>query len=501
MSIPPDGADAPSHEQPEAPVEQQQESTGVSRGQNQLHVLPEDDAAAAALIAPLLDRVDAGVASVQVLVVTMDAEAAVGIATRLAASGETRGLMAVSESRRASRLLKTRTPPVIAGAPEHLHELVRGSALKLEGVRLVVLAWVDALDERHAPMLEALMAEVPREAARHVIASAMTPAVEQLVERYAWRARRMQPAATEPLPAVSLSYVVTAESGRSGALRRTLDALDPDTAFVVARDAGSRAAVEALLRSLGHADGTSVRVGEAPEGPASLVVLYDLPQREEELRALARSNAGARIVALVTPRQLASLRSMAGGTVTPLALPDAAIRARAREERLRDELRQVLEAGQFSRELLTLEPLLGDYDGVEVAAAALRLLDAERGRLRTPQQQAQPAGGVTRLFINVGSVDEVRPGDLVGAITNEAGISKSELGRVDVRERHATVEVASSVANVVVEKLTGVQIRGRRVVARVDEDKPRERPHRSGGDRGERRSGSRPPNRNRSPRR
>jgi ATP-dependent RNA helicase DeaD len=97
-------------------------------------------------------------------------------------------------------------------------------------------------------------------------------------------------------------------------------------------------------------------------------------------------------------------------------------------------------------------------------------------------------------------MDEVRPGDLVGAITNEAGVSRSDLGRVDVRERHSTVEVSSSVANAVVSRLTGVQIRGRRVIARVDEDRPRERPRRSGSDRGERRSGPRSSPRSRSPR-
>jgi ATP-dependent RNA helicase DeaD len=147
------------------------------------------------------------------------------------------------------------------------------------------------------------------------------------------------------------------------------------------------------------------------------------------------------------------------------------VRARTREEGLREELRAMLATGQISRELLALEPLLSEYDGAEVAAAALRLLEAERTKPQTVATMSQPA--VTRLYVNVGSMDNVRPGDLVGAITNEAGISKAELGKVDVRERHSTVEVATSVANSVVAKLTGVSIRGRRVVARVDEERER----------------------------
>jgi ATP-dependent RNA helicase DeaD len=153
--------------------------------------------------------------------------------------------------------------------------------------------------------------------------------------------------------------------------------------------------------------------------------------------------------------------------VAPFVLPEAAARARGREDSLREELRAILATGQFSRELIALEPLLSDHDGAEVAAAALRLLDMERSKPQPPTSVAvQP---MTRLYLNVGSMDNVRPGDLVGAITSEAGISKAEMGKVDVRERHSTVEVATSVANNVVSKITGVMIRNRRVLAHVDE--------------------------------
>lgn len=481
-------------------MEQQQDGTGVSRSANQLHVLPEDPAAAAAILKPLLDRIDHESSAPQMLVVTSDADAAAAIAARLAASAPRTRITAATEARRAARTLKAGPSQLIAGAPEVFAELLRGSVIKLDQVKVVALGWLDAADPRIAPVLEALMAEVPKEAARFVLASHMTPDTEQLVERYAWRARRVQSAAVESLPPVSLAYVMTSGPGRLDALRRTLDTLDPASAFVVVRDADARGAVEAQLRALGYGAGADhVRVGETPEGAAELIVLYDLPTRDEDLRKLVKDHGAARLVALIAPRQLGALRSLAGGSVTPLTLPDAAVRARGREDRLRDELRAVLEGGQFSRELLAIEPLLTDHDAAEVAAAALRLLEAERGKARTPQMQAAPAA-ITRLYLNVGSMDDVKPGDLVGAITNVGGISKNELGRVEVRERHSTVEVAASVANAVVGKLTGVEIRGRRVIARIDEDRPRERPRRSGGDRGERRGPPRGAGRDRPPR-
>ena len=110
----------------------------------------------------------------------------------------------------------------------------------------------------------------------------------------------------------------------------------------------------------------------------------------------------------------------------------------------------MLATGQFSRELISLEPLLAQYDGAEIAAAALRLLETERAKPVVTSSAPAAPQAMTRLYVNVGSTDNVRPGDLVGAMTNEAGVTKSELGKVDVRERHSTVEVATSVANTVV---------------------------------------------------
>jgi len=179
-------------------VEHEQDSTGVSRGQNQLYVLPEDWHAAANVTEPLLDRVDRGLPGVQLLVVTNDAEASAAIAARIGPSVSQRGLrvIAATESRRASRILRSAPAHVVVAPAAVLVELLESTVLKLDAVRVVVLAWVDDLTQSSTRALETLMSEVPKDAARLVVATAATPAVEQLVERYARRARRMQPVAS-----------------------------------------------------------------------------------------------------------------------------------------------------------------------------------------------------------------------------------------------------------------------------------------------------------------
>ena len=90
--------------------------------------------------------------------------------------------------------------------------------------------------------------------------------------------------------------------------------------------------------------------------------------------------------------------------------------------------------------------------------------------------QTQP---MQRLFVNLGEKDGIRAQEIIGAITTEAGIPGSQVGKVEVRDTHSIVEVAASVAELVAGKMTGSVVRGRRVQARIDA--PREdRPARSG---------------------
>jgi ATP-dependent RNA helicase DeaD len=80
----------------------------------------------------------------------------------------------------------------------------------------------------------------------------------------------------------------------------------------------------------------------------------------------------------------------------------------------------------------------------------------------------------------------VKPGDLVGAIAGEAGITSDRIGKLDIRDGHSVAEIASSDAEAVIEKMNGLTIKGRRVTARVDE-RPASRP-REGGREGRRES-------------
>ena len=144
---------------------------GISRGQNAMYVLPHDWAAIAPVLTPLLERVEDGLHDVQLLVLTPDADVAATApsVTAVKELGRSRGIrvVAATSSRRASRVLRAGPPQVLVGTPETIVELLRATAVKLDGVRVICIAWVDEIlaARRRWCARKSVMAELPKEAA------------------------------------------------------------------------------------------------------------------------------------------------------------------------------------------------------------------------------------------------------------------------------------------------------------------------------------------------
>ena len=398
-------------------------SAAVARGQNVIHVLPTDWAAAPDALAPLLNRIDSDASTLQLVVIVADADAAVAIVNALARSRgpEAPRAVAATGAARTARVLRAGAAPVLVGAPDQLVELLRASAIKLEGLRGFAVAWVeDVLASGGAPDLEAVMAEIPKDVPRTVITSSLSPEVEDFVERYARRAPRLgvptardpssaspvapRAAPTTPRSEPPLTYVLSTAAGRAKALERVLDEVDPPSATIYVRHQDSERTARETLRLLGYPDdGALVRVVRGPVTEhAALLVLYDLPEDAEEFRRAA-GGSPARATALLQARQLRQLRSLTHEPVTPLVFTAPIAAARARDDTVRAELRRELSTGTPTRELLALEPLLAEFDGLLVAGAALRILErvratrppaptAEAVRPAAPRSHDRPAG-------------------------------------------------------------------------------------------------------------
>jgi ATP-dependent RNA helicase DeaD len=493
----------------------------AGRAQNLVYTLPHTTESIAEFLTPVLARIDPAAGGTQVVVVTRDAETALTISETVLGLSGPGGIevVPVTSASRAARLFKSRPVLAVAGTASELGGLVRASLLKLDSVKTVVLAWADDIIEEGpeaVAALEALLSEVG-EASRVIVTRKVTPPLEDLVERYARRARKVGVADVEA-PQVPENYelpivrhITVGAAARPAALRRLLDDLNPPSAVIVARDAAATESARQTLRTLGyHDDDQNIRVTQTDFGTEThAVIFYQPPVTPAELQRAAQSKP-VQVVVLARPGEIAWLRELTGGRLAPLNLTGPERRAHDREEAVRQELRAVLGRGVPPREVIALEPLLEEFDASELAAAALYILERERAQRRIAAESVPPvakprptdgdrsrgaAGGMTRLFMTVGTRDGVKVGDLMGAIAGEGGIAGDRVGKIDLRESHALVEVAEADAASVIARVNGTMIRGRRVVVRGERDKedrersagPRaDRPDRGSRDRSER---------------
>jgi ATP-dependent RNA helicase DeaD len=73
----------------------------------------------------------------------------------------------------------------------------------------------------------------------------------------------------------------------------------------------------------------------------------------------------------------------------------------------------------------------------------------------------------TRLWMNLGEAMEIKPIDIVNAISGETGLPGKVVGTVDIRERHLFVDVAREQADGIVSKLNRANIKGHKVKAKI----------------------------------
>ncbi len=89
---------------------------------------------------------------------------------------------------------------------------------------------------------------------------------------------------------------------------------------------------------------------------------------------------------------------------------------------------------------------------------------ADHGALASKlQQAAEAAGAMQTILISGGRKDKMRPGDILGALTGEAGgLDAKDVGKIEIHDRFSYVAVRKAIAADAVQSLTDGRIKGRR---------------------------------------
>ncbi len=109
----------------------------------------------------------------------------------------------------------------------------------------------------------------------------------------------------------------------------------------------------------------------------------------------------------------------------------------------------------------------GDYERRPAARGAKPDRPYAPREARPPRPREASSGDAVVLSFSVGRTQGVRPGDLVGAITGEAGVTSRELGAITILPHSSLVEVNPDVAGQVMKAMKGASIRGEQFTVKV----------------------------------
>ncbi len=261
------------------------------------------------------------------------------------------------------------------------------------------------------------------------------------------------------------------------------------------------------------------------------VINYDVPyDTESYVHRIGRTGRAGRkgeAILFITPRERNMLRYIERATRQPLEPMDLPTIADVNEQRIarfRQRITEALAAGQAEpfRSLIEEFEREQNVPAIEIAAALASLLQGDSPLLLNDRREgkeavsAEPGGrssgshksgrrdadrhsqaqsgedSADRLAdedtqtyrLEVGYVHRVKPGNIVGAITNVAGLGGQQIGHVDIREDHTYVGLPKGLSKSILGELRKTRVAGQLLrISEVREVPPkplRKPPRRSG---------------------
>jgi len=263
----------------------------------------------------------------------------------------------------------------------------------------------------------------------------------------------------------------------------------------------------------------------------SHVINYDVPSDPESythrIGRTGRAGRSGDAILFITPRERGLLKAIERATrqpVAPLSLPTIKEVNEVRITRFKDQIRTTLAEGgglEVFRSLIEEIEREDNVPAIEIAAALAKLARGDEPLLLTkPDREARPEGvpsqrefgggaergfqeraprgdwedrparpprepgfkkervarepepGMATFRIEVGYVHGAKPGNIVGAIANEANIPSKHIGRIEIYDDYSTLDLPDDMPKDLVDHLKTVWVAGRQLDITRDGETP-----------------------------
>lgn len=333
---------------------------------------------------------------------------------------------------------------IAVGTPGRVLDLLDREALETRHLATVVLDEADRmLDMGFREDMERILGATPSKRQTVLFSATFPPDIEALSRAFQKDPTRVTVAEAEAAPDIQqLCYVCAAPEEKLALLLRVLRHYKPASAIVFCN---FKATVTEVTRAL-------VDAGVSADG-----LQGDLEQIDRD-RVMAKFRNHSTRVLVATDVAGRGIDVEALDAVINFELPqqpEPYVHRIGRTGRAgRTGLAISLMTSRDERKVESIE----QATGVKLERASVEALppaDATSG--------AQLGSDWETLYISAGRKDKMRPGDILGALTGEAGgLNASDVGKIEIHDRLAYVAVSKRVVRVALQRLREGRIKGRK---------------------------------------
>lgn len=425
---------------------------------------------------------------------------------------------------------------IIVGTPGRVIDHLNKGTLDLSRLKYLVLDEADEmLDMGFQEDVERILEDIPEHRQAALFSATMPRAIRRLAQQYLQDAHEITvKTKTRTATNIHQRYLIVSHRNKLDALTRILEVTEFEAMILFVRTKQETEEVAEKLRARGFSaaaiNGDLVQaqrertVDQLREGKLDILVATDVAARGLDVERIShvvnfdiphdtesyvhrigrtgRAGRAGEAIVFVTPRERRMLRSIervTNATIEEMDLPTVAEVNEARKEKFADSITASLEDPQLDlfRGLLKRYSETHDVPMEDVAAALASQTQAgdeflmkeppreKRERFRDEKRRGKSAGkgrghdsgDFDAYRIEVGRRDRVRPGSIVGAIANEAGLDSRDFGRITILNDFSLIDLPKGLPESVFDDLADTQIAGKYIDIKKDKG-PRRDGHR-----------------------
>ena len=426
---------------------------------------------------------------------------------------------------------------VVVGTPGRVMDHMRKGTLKLDAIQALVLDEADEmLRMGFIDDVEWILGQTPAERQIALFSATMPKEVQRIARRHLDKPREIAiKTRTATADTIRQRYWLVSGLHKLDALTRILEVEPFDAIIMFVRTKTATTELAERLEARGYAaaalNGDMVQkqreqmVERLKRGSLDILVATDVAARgldverishvinfdipydtEAYIHRIGRTGRAGRTgdaILFVAPRERRMLGAIEKATrqkIEPLELPSNEVVNNQRIANFKQSISDTLAAGEldFMQGLLEQYQQEHDVPALEIAAALAKLSlgdkplllkpekekparrekdsksTKEQGRKQQPRRTSRPAKGMERFRIEVGHDHDVKPGNIVGAIANEAGLDSQHIGHIDIQNAYSLVDLPVGMPHEIFQDLKKAWVCGQRLNITRLEQPPKE---------------------------